>query len=674
MAKNIRDHFRDWFKANGRPTPGSAEHEHFTATAKALAAGDDKAAGKLFTRLVRMTDGPVREAQPGHPIPLVGSRDLPSTVPETGPVKRVQPPGPAAEPPLDTNRVLNMLHAAAKHMEKHGPAPAAPAAPAPAPTGPPPGTRVPPNPAAGRLTAPAEAPVPLTLAPEPPVPLTYATPPKRGRLVPAHEVAAERTLQHMLRRNEQQIARLARKPDPALDKFVAKNLGTEPEPGTAGAKRIEKKPPPDRLLEPTRAQLFQNGIHAAFRGTGVAYHTLRLMQHAKHKVGEGVSGPLRQQAAAILKGQPLAKLKKLAASVNPFTAFGRWFKMQGDSGTVPSHLGDLADRFNWDTADRRHSLDAQVYDLFHDHHGRGDHGRTDRLLTDLYHQSRRAPEAWRKESYGRIKAALGKRVGDLPSNFHDELHKSLERLHSYAMDRRMVAEGDGGQVSWRDWFKGASREGHGGKVGDPLRLARGSGPSLSERIRRLFGLSAPPSAEQKAWSQHMSTLTGGEALPAHDVVTEKVAVRGSNADAPKGLVEGFAANNRHRDTLREALLASGHSEREATQLVTPAALDAWRLNGVTGLIDSETAAGRHGTAKEIAKAGVAKLRHANVLPYPVDAAVAEPLPAKMGQLDLYGQLAEETKASKQKRASEPRKPKKPAATATPSLFDTPTEE
>ncbi|MFM9449631.1 hypothetical protein, partial [Streptomyces acidiscabies] len=73
-------------------------------------------------------------------------------------------------------------------------------------------------------------------------------------------------------------------------------------------------------------------------------------------------------------------------------------------GTVPAHLGDLADRFNWETADRRHSLDAQVYDLFHDYHGKGDHGRTDRLITNLYHQSRSAPEAARNATYAKIRA------------------------------------------------------------------------------------------------------------------------------------------------------------------------------------------------------------------------------------------------------------------------------
>lgn len=156
-------------------------------------------------------------------------------------------------------------------------------------------------------------------------------------------------------------------------------------------------------------------------------------------------------------------------------------------------------------------------------------------------------------------------------------------------------------------------------------------PSFGDHVRRILGLPTKQTKINRAFTHHLSNMTGGDALPAHQVETNREA-HGKPGPVPLDTAESFLANNRHRDTLREALIASGHSEREASRSVTPAALEAWRHNGVAGMMDSESSAGRHGTARAIGVVAVRRLQEAGVLPYHVNEAVEDdPAPESRSQ-------------------------------------------
>jgi hypothetical protein len=252
----------------------------------------------------------------------------------------------------------------------------------------------------------------------------------------------------------------------------------------------------DEQRHPTGAtRLFSKFIHPAFHGTSVAFHTLRLLAHAKEQ-GRGWTGSLAAFARAILGGKRTKRDPYTGDPTNPFGAVGGYFKSLKGVGGIPEHLHDYADKYNWDTADRRHSLDASVYDLIKDTHGDGD--AADRAIRTIRARLLTATEDKKREATAKVRAALAKRGhDDLPADWHTEVLNSVERLHQYAMDRQMLKEEaqekrrakltgtktpQAGNVGWRDWFLGASRAGHGGKTGDPMRLSREAAQSLLAQV------------------------------------------------------------------------------------------------------------------------------------------------------------------------------------------------
>ncbi len=258
--------------------------------------------------------------------------------------------------------------------------------------------------------------------------------------------------------------------------------------------------------------LFANYIHPAFRGTSVAFHTKRLLAHfAKasrdHAKDDGERHPythgkdLQAIARSILQGK-----RQTAAGVygggesgteprNPFKVIGEWFKkLRGDGVvSIPEHLHDLADRYNYDTADRRHSFDASMYDLALAQHG-GDHNAADQKLIKLGYELLHASEDKKRALTAKLRQRFGTK--DLPADWHTEILGSLHRLHQYALDREMFrrdaahraarrlnpkAGRPTGEVHWKDWFMGAAQRTKAGapaKRGDPLRLSREHLPAL----------------------------------------------------------------------------------------------------------------------------------------------------------------------------------------------------
>ena len=386
--------FRAWVAENGRPQPGTREHAIATRVAHALTNGRLAMAHLGLQMLHEVGRVPVR---PGT---IAGSRSLPSTVAETGPVKRVAasaPPQPVAppEPPV--------VHPIPKATQAFHDA----------------------------LSPPQEPPV---VHPIPTVyPVSYA--------------------RRIIRRGPMKLAR-----------------------------RDEQRHPPGAT------RLFSKFIHPAFRGTSVAFHTLRLLAHAKEKQG-GWTGALKSFARAILGGKRQSRDPYTGDQVNPFGQAGAYLKSLKASSGIPEHLHDLADRYNWHTADRRHSLDAAVYDLIRDTHGEGE--AADAAIRTIRGRLLMAPEDKKRDVTAKVRGALAKRgVGELPADWHTELLNSVERLHQYAMDRQMLQEEAqerrrvkltgqrtprSGQVGWRDWFLGSAAS---GKRGDPLRLNREQIPHL----------------------------------------------------------------------------------------------------------------------------------------------------------------------------------------------------
>ena len=253
----------------------------------------------------------------------------------------------------------------------------------------------------------------------------------------------------------------------------------------------------DTTRVPTGAnELFSQSIHPAFRGTSLAFHTVAMLKKLRGVARSGDTS-LSPHAAphamtrivkGILQGRKTVE-DFYGEKVNPFKAIGEWFKkLRGDGlGSIPKHLEDYADRYNVDTADRRHRLDREVYDLIHDVHGQGDHERTDLKLRDIARRLKGASEEQKRQLTGAVRQHLQQRVKatDLPGDWHNELLNSMDRLHQYSLDRQMLKEDaqaqrrsrivgpepkQPGQIGWREWFMGAKS--NVGRRQDPLRLSR----------------------------------------------------------------------------------------------------------------------------------------------------------------------------------------------------------
>lgn len=256
------------------------------------------------------------------------------------------------------------------------------------------------------------------------------------------------------------------------------------------------------------ASLHADYIHPAFRGTTVAFHTLRLLKGLRAAAKQAEAGNVAASphaaprnmvriAKAVLQGKRTVT-DWLGESVNPFKVVGAWFKkLRGDGlGGIPQHLTDFHDRYNVETADRRHQLDAQLYDLIHDIHGKGDHAATDLKIRSIGSKLHTATDEQLGDLTTALRRHLAKRKLDVPSDWHTEALNSLHRLHQYALDRKMLkdeaheqrrsrltgpAPKREGDISWRDWFMGAG--GLVPKRSDPMRLNREAATTLAALVR-----------------------------------------------------------------------------------------------------------------------------------------------------------------------------------------------
>jgi len=252
------------------------------------------------------------------------------------------------------------------------------------------------------------------------------------------------------------------------------------------------------------ASLFAKYIHPAFRGTSVAFHTMRLLKHFRNATRQNVTGDAQPYthgadlgaiARSVLQGKRTAASPLSDAPRSPFRVLGEWFKKLRGAGvmSIPEHLHDLADKYNWDTADRRHALDAKLYDFVHSTAGKGDHEATDLRLRDIGRKLLAATEDQKRALTASVRKHF--RGVDLPADWHTELLASIQRLHQYALDRQMLREdaqearrarlvgpnpNRKSNIGWREWFLGASRE---GKRGDPMRLSREAARTLVERVK-----------------------------------------------------------------------------------------------------------------------------------------------------------------------------------------------
>jgi len=280
--------------------------------------------------------------------------------------------------------------------------------------------------------------------------------------------------------------------------------------------RLARKPVPASTAPEGAASLFADYIHPAFRGTATAFHTLRLLKRLRQVSarGETAESPhgaprnLSRIAKAILQGKKTVT-DWLGERVNPFKYIGAWFKkVNGDGlGAIPKHLEDFHDRYNAETADRRHQLDRHLYDLIHDVHGQGDHERTDLKIRSIGNRLRTATEGQKRDLTTALDRHLQQRVGPADmvrhatgDDWHREVLHSVDRLHQYALDRQMLrddaaekrrsrivgpAPERAGTVGWKEWFMGAG--GLAPKRSDPMRLSRNvtTSASLGHALREL---------------------------------------------------------------------------------------------------------------------------------------------------------------------------------------------
>lgn len=274
-----------------------------------------------------------------------------------------------------------------------------------------------------------------------------------------------------------------------------------------GKRPMQLARPRDPNRVPTgAAALFSDHIHPAFRGTSLAFHTVEFLKRLRAVARSGdtslsphaAPNAMTRVVKGVLQGRKTVE-DFYGEKVNPFKAIGAWFKkLRGDGvGSIPQHLEGYADRYNVDTADRRHRLDREVYDLIHDVHGQGDHERTDLKLRDIARRLKTATEDQKRQLTGAVRQHLQQRVkaSDLPGNWHDELLNSVDRLHQYSLDRQMLKEDaqvqrrsrivgpepkQPGQIGWKEWFLGA--KGLVGKRQDPLRLSREHAPQMIANV------------------------------------------------------------------------------------------------------------------------------------------------------------------------------------------------
>lgn len=275
---------------------------------------------------------------------------------------------------------------------------------------------------------------------------------------------------------------------------TVRRLPSWPEPVVKLARQTDTNRVP-----PGASSLFAKYIHPAFRGTSVAFHTLRLLARGRQATRQNTTGEpqpythgaeIAALAKGILGGRRTTPTP-FGTEKSPFGKVGEWFKKLRSVGvsSIPEHLNDLGDRYNWQTADRRHALDREVYDLIHDTHGQGDYERTDHKIRAIGSKMRVAPEEHKRALTASVRQALAKRIKghELPADWHTELLNSIDRLHQYSLDRQMLkddaqerrrqritgpapASDRKSNVGWKQWFMGATGLGH--KKQDPLRLSR----------------------------------------------------------------------------------------------------------------------------------------------------------------------------------------------------------
>lgn len=466
-------------------------------------------------------------------------------------------------------------------------------------------------------------------------------------------------------------------------------------------------PPPPPSLKDTRAK---SQVAEHLRGTRLAMHLLHLQREFRHDIELHT----RLTAALQDRGSPRLKATDPSSPEDNWRAIGKLLKVRGHPWASAYNWQRIGEALEVDKLVRQYvrgivkeqyrddpNVFSKAMKRFDPQNGSAAGSKDDRAASDM------------ARFWGSLRSHVAGRLKGIYGSHHysdDALARSLRRQAYKEQDERDVAkkvprvgerlftpveamgdklvkgkepylmkpwEGDAAEyLGYLPGPRSAERyRRRYARPGEPPGLRPvGAASGILGKLAGLFGKKRSPATT--AFTHHLSNMTGGEALPAHKVETNREAPRGIGANEPATLGDDYMAGNRHRDTLRESLLASGHGDREASRHITPEALAAWRHNGIAQMIDSEAAAGRHGTARAIGVAAVRRLHEAGLIPAPTVGVSplpmqAPPEPSGGGQTvdTQYGPASPEAPYQPSVRPAEDAPPIKPIATRTRKAQD-----
>lgn len=343
--------------------------------------------------------------------------------------------------------------------------------------------------------------------------------------------------------------------------------------------------PPAKLSRPTAKQLQGASTHAAFRGTALAYHLAKLAKYARDRYG-AKANPLLLQIRSILAGKGHTDLKRFGDRVNPFAAVGRYLDQYAGL-SVPEALHGFGDKFNWETADRRHALDAALYSFIHDVHAKGDSNKADKAVREINVRLASLPDEKRRE----ITAKLAKHLKGqqyVNGDSHGELLSSLGRLATYAKDREMVRSeaDDARDQALRSHLesKGLTAAGllenidqnraHSEQLTSALAKAAGTRGTHEQHLESLRRLMSKPAeaASHVGWRKWFESAKRWVHTPGGKATVQKRAdpLRLAKRREPRGIANKYIKEARENKDSRRAAMEPPMSEQTKTLLAAGA--------------------------------------------------------------------------------------------------------